>query len=278
MPDEQDEPQVTKPQIARPFDSLPQEVRDWLQSETADKIIDELNEKFKLSDTQQNGIPFALTWMLIGRVPPQEFIASLIKRFAIEPKIAGQIAESVKDRLLHSVRGPLKERCGINIDLITMPPAGSQPAAQTTTLAKPLVADIKKPTAPSQAMPVRVNSQMTAMAQTTRLSQGIGSEPNKNTMTAKPIVAQPKPPAQHADNLTLQKPISFIEVQPLPPAPDQAAVAVPKPQPAPAAPTPPITPREAPAPIQSAPVTHITPSKPVEHEVEEYEDHHPVVE
>jgi hypothetical protein len=265
------------------FDLLDPSVKAWLQSESVFSFTLDLNKQIGAGLGATGGtIPTLIVGLVTGVIKPENFAQEVDRQlYFIDAKTAEHISEVLKSKIFGPIAAPLKKAHGIDVEKINTklsPETSTQPTAQTTQLAKPLVADIKKPVAPTQTVPVRVNSQMTATAQTIRLGQGIGSESNKNTVTPKAAVAQPKPPAQHADNLTLQKPISFIEVQPLPPAPEPAAAAVAKPQPAPAAPTTPIAPREAPTPVKSTPAAPITQNQPVKHEVEAYEDHHPVVE
>lgn len=259
MPDPQPQTQKVASAPIRPFDALPTEIKEWLQSDSASNIIDELNEKWGLTGKQEDALAFVTTWIVLQRIKPEECMENLAK-FGLTPDLTKQAAQVIQERLLRPVRGPLKERLGINTDPITMLP---KPQQQATATPKPLVADIKKPQ---------------PAAQTTTFAQPINVARN-TTKPQTPPAPRPAPTSPAANNSTLARPISFVEIKPLPPENSgtrvDAKTTTPTPETgsftAPKAP-----PQPTPAPETGSFTIVKTPPSTQPHELTQYHDEYPM--
>ena len=105
---------ITSP---RAFADLPGPVKTWLVSEQATGIIIALNKRLELDGDEIQIIPRLITWAVIGRLAPTQFIAQLQKELVIDFSDAKSIAQEILLRILKPVAVSLRNE-GVDAALI----------------------------------------------------------------------------------------------------------------------------------------------------------------
>lgn len=147
IPVAQDEDEVAEDPSKSPwpFDRLPEAVREWLRSVTVENIITRLYEQYGDTAVDPAGVPRCLTRLALLKMPPSQFIPTLITEFATTPEAARAMTVLVVEKILKPIEQPLREKLGIKIEEVT----GVAVVARVTELSRPLVTDVRKPQSPA---------------------------------------------------------------------------------------------------------------------------------
>ena len=100
-------PQYSKEQILELYRGLPKELKTTLNSDHTVDTIEELSEKYNLSNEGHAALVDSIGYAMMGLLPPNEFEQSLQDLGAIEKNIAEEIAKTVRRFLFYPVRKSL---------------------------------------------------------------------------------------------------------------------------------------------------------------------------
>lgn len=172
-----------------PFDRLPQAVRDWLRSETVERIIVRIYEQYGDAASDPAGVSRCLTRLVLGTMEPKEFTATLATEFTTSPEAARAMTLVVSEKILKPIEKVLQDKLGIKAEGIIS--EISVPTARVTELKQPLITDIRPPKPLAQPVAPPPSRQPIRPAPTT-------------IETEKPIGLKEVPPmappsAQHAE-------------------------------------------------------------------------------
>ncbi len=100
-------PQYSREQILELYRSMPKELKTALNSDHTVDTIEELSEKYNLSNEGHAALVDSVGYTMMGLLPPNEFEQSLQNLGAIEENIAEEIAKTVRRFLFYPVRKSL---------------------------------------------------------------------------------------------------------------------------------------------------------------------------
>ncbi len=146
-------------EIKYPFELLPAEIKKWLISDDATELVSRINRECMLEGGKARAVATLITWIAIDAVAPEDTANELIASFGLEPAQAQIVAKEIQQKIFLPIKPLMRAKLGIDIEKITTGPLAAPvagPAAQITKLAKPFVADIRKPeqvAKPQAAMP-----------------------------------------------------------------------------------------------------------------------------
>lgn len=131
--------------------SVPQPVREWLQSETVTDIVVLLNASHYVLGDSVKKLPSLITAVATGRLAPEKFTPSLKEALPfLEDRQVLEIAAQVRDRILKPIAGALKSYLGIDsMKLGELPPSGL--AARTMSVEGSLTHSLPHTSSPEQA-------------------------------------------------------------------------------------------------------------------------------
>jgi len=185
------------------FDQLPQEIQDWLQSESVESIIAELNKKYQLQGYQLTAVSLLTTWLVIKTIIPKAFLPVLLNEFNLSVPVGTALAQDIKKRILLPVKHGLRRVANIDIDEISFEPPvqvqarvdrfvqGKIAAPSTPISPAPQRAQTHVSPLPSQIPPPKQN------APEARLTKITGLEPGDSTVNLKGArLSRPVPPPQ----------------------------------------------------------------------------------
>lgn len=104
----------------RLFQSLPQEIQDWLSSESVESIIEELTGKYQLKGYAQAAPSLITTWLVIHTIEPEEFLDVLHAEFLLDPRVAVALTRDIFQRILLPIKHGLKRGAGLDIEKIPL--------------------------------------------------------------------------------------------------------------------------------------------------------------
>ncbi len=264
------------PDLIFPFDKVPEQIRDWLTSDTVDGIIEELFKRYStFTNDQQKSIPLIITWLPLRRIKANQTISTLINRFKIDLAAAEDIAKTLEHRVFEPVKTGMLETYGIVVaDMLQKPGIAARTMAIETPTNKPVVAP--KPQAsrpPAAPVPPPLKARITEMGQmidlrrpVLRSSSYAGQAPAAANAAGKSTV--PVPAAQ-----TMKIEGDFSAGGPKQPAPTEAKSASSS-----SAPKKPEGEHDTLETKKEFGLAEAIPKPPQPQEIEKYEDHHPAVE
>lgn len=255
-----------------PFDKTPEQIRDWILSDTVDGIIQELFTRHPtLKSPQRRAIPQIITAIPLRLIKPEQFFPTLTERFKFPALIADDITKTVKARIFDPIKTSMLEVYGINTDDILKKPTSA--TARTMPIEKPV---IKPPVAvPTQTpRPVGPPPPPVPKARVMEMSQVIDvRKPVTTAATTKataPSVAKQTSPTPTAQTMKIEGDFS---------AGGPAKAVAPAPKPAgPVVASKPAGESDVLETKKEFGLAEAVPKPPQPQEIEKYEDHHPVVE
>lgn len=156
------EPKQFNQPAKRSFESLAEGVRDWITSDAAGQIIEELNVRHSVDDGAIIVIPRLITRLLTGMLDPENLHPALKYYLPLlNPRQIADIAISVKNRLLKPIGNSLKGLYAIDIERIQTAPLPETPTARTMTIESKPDRPVQPPSRPtpvpqsSQAAPLK---------------------------------------------------------------------------------------------------------------------------
>ncbi len=96
-------------QVQAVFPSLPEVIRDLITSEDFNDRIEAIATKHGLNEDQSSALIRITVRLLIGVIPPTQFVSSIIENTEIEREEAALVAQEINRDIFNPVKDALKE-------------------------------------------------------------------------------------------------------------------------------------------------------------------------
>lgn len=114
------------------FQGLPQEIQDWLSSESVESIIEELQKKYQLKGYAMAAVSLTTTWLVLGVISPEDFFDTLVSEFSLPAQTASALAKDIAQRILLPIKNGLKRAVHLDLSLLRV---AARPAPQKRAVA-----------------------------------------------------------------------------------------------------------------------------------------------
>lgn len=111
----------TSEQFWKLYEKLPQELKDALFAEGTSEAIEEVAEKYKLSDNQVSILVDSVGQVLLGVLPLEDFQKVLEKELKLKEDLAKKVFQEIYRLIFYPVRSALEELYKIEITPPTKP-------------------------------------------------------------------------------------------------------------------------------------------------------------
>ncbi len=124
------------------FSALPQEAQDWLGSEEAARLTEEINSRHGLTSGQEYLIPELLFRLVTDDLAPSEFTAALKDALKLDLETSRVVTKEIREKILEPIAQPLGI-LGIDlgqmayVNLTPQPPTAPAPSAPPPTINQP---------------------------------------------------------------------------------------------------------------------------------------------
>ena len=99
----------TKAELIEIYRGLPEEVKDAIFSPETTDIFDAIKEKQHLTDEQREIMSVYTGFLMMGVLPPEKYVPTLITKMGIEREKVASIAQTINRDLFNPIKGILKE-------------------------------------------------------------------------------------------------------------------------------------------------------------------------
>lgn len=206
------------------FQGLPQEIQDWLSSESVESIIEELNKKYQLKGYATGAISLMTTWLLIKTIDPEEFLDILMDEFSLDSRAGSELTKDIYQRILLPIKNGLRRSAELDITKLQVEPrmapqkrvvASVSPLPSQTVAGFRAEAPRPRPDI-SERLPRQANLGAGKGARTTKINNPIFNEvaqknvsiPKPDIRPAKEVKAPPREPL-HQQARIFKAPESF---------------------------------------------------------------------
>ena len=117
---------LTKISISAAYQSLPEQVRDWLSSDSVTFAIAETNTRLGLKEWRRRIIPTLVLRLIVQDIEPTDFINDLSRELNVSFQTAKAIAEDIETKVLKPIENELRREVGVDIKLIYFGKPGSR--------------------------------------------------------------------------------------------------------------------------------------------------------
>ncbi len=99
----------TEEQILERYRSLPEDIKDAIDSVELLDLVESVGKKFKLHVDQQGELSNEIGLLLFGITKPEVFLEEIIKRVNLTPEVAGEIAKELNTKIFFPIRASLEK-------------------------------------------------------------------------------------------------------------------------------------------------------------------------
>lgn len=104
---------ITSKQISEAYQKLPADLKEAISGVETVEAIQVIAKKYGLMIDKIGELSGEIGLLMLGIVPPQDFIPNLAKRLGVERDVARKIAEEVNEQIFKKVRESLKQIHGL---------------------------------------------------------------------------------------------------------------------------------------------------------------------
>lgn len=99
----------TKEELIEIYRELPEEIKDAIFSPKTTDIFDAIKEKQHLTDEQREIMSVYTGFLMMGILPPEKYVPTLITKMGIEREKVASIAQTINRDLFNPIKDILKE-------------------------------------------------------------------------------------------------------------------------------------------------------------------------
>lgn len=187
-----------------PFNSLPEDIKEWLSSEVITYEIGKLIDKIKLPENKERTLALLIGKVVLKILPANLFIETASKELNVPLSVAQTVGIEVKNSILKPISASLWKNFAINVEDLGKGPA--QPAARVTKMDQPFMSARPQPKPPvnQPVAPVKPPEEIKPAARTMEFkqvadvkkpekSQGVNIKPKNESELAPDVIPTPKP-------------------------------------------------------------------------------------